>query len=136
MSPSLPKSSALVTTSPSPRECYKCSYQILLIICSVATSLNLKCKSRIGPRKIGPSCIIPFKFEGEVQLQCITHFSPLTGRLPLDLLARPLCPIRRVHVVNNEMLTVLVTPLGMLTLSPWWPVLMFPTGRDVTPGVC
>ena len=65
-------------------------------------ALDFRCSSRLGRTQPGPSCIFPFKIDGELHLECTTYFRPTNQSIPKSLIARPICPIRNVDPATLE----------------------------------
>ena len=74
--------------------------QFLFIPLNIA--LDLRCSSKLGRRKEGPPCIIPYKVDGELHLECTTYFRPQNQSIPKSLIARPICPTRKVNPTTLE----------------------------------
>ena len=68
----------------------------LVFVLGVVTvgGIRLRCRSRLGSRKKGPECVIPYRLNGELHLECTQRFKPINQTLERSLISVPLCPIR------------------------------------------
>lgn len=80
------------------------SFQLILVLLLGGTchALDLQCSTRLNRRKTGPPCIIPYRVQGELHLECTTFFRPANQSIPQSLIARPICPTRNVNPATLE----------------------------------
>ena len=75
--------------------------QLIFVLGAVTVcGIKLRCKSRLGPRKKGPECIIPYRLNGELHLECTQRFRPRNQSLERALISVPLCPIRYLTIIH------------------------------------
>ena len=89
---------------------YSFYFQVIFVFRVTVCGLKLRCKSRLGPRRKGPECIIPYRVKGELHLECTLRFRPQTQSLERSLIAVPLCPIKyqtywSIYIIIKKILT-------------------------------
>ena len=71
------------------------NFQLVFVLGALTVGgIKLRCRSRLGPRKKGPECVIPYRLNGELHLECTQRFRPRNQTLERSLISVPLCPIR------------------------------------------
>ena len=75
---------------------------LTFLLASQALALEINCSTKQKRRNAGPACIIPYRVQGEIHLECTTYFRPQNQSIPQSLIARPICPTRNVNPETLE----------------------------------